>query len=204
MLTVQREYSILYTINQMGGHMKNIILKNLFPESEQFQNKELYDKVEKIWNRLLQESNWGSIDDLPVSSNMPNYSHIVHNRCVLKMALAVADTIAEVHGVEVNRDYLLAAGMLQDASKLIEYEPSDEKILVKTTRGKLYPHSFYVATLAKEEGLPEEIVSAILTHSPNSADVPKTLEGKILFHVDQIDMAAIGGDRWIKKVMLYR
>lgn len=184
--------------------MKAITLHELFPEASQFQDSEIRDKVEKIWNRLFQESNWTRIEDLPVSSNMPSYGHLIHNRCVLRMALRIADTIEEVHGVKINRDILLAAGMLQDASKLVEYEPSGEKVLVKTPIGKLYPHSFYVATLAKEEGLSEEIVSAILTHSPNSAETPKTLEGKILFHVDQIDMAAIGGDRWIKKVMLYR
>ena len=181
-----------------------IILKELFEEAKLFSNREIYDKVETVWNRLFEESEWKEIGDLPVSSHMPNYSHIVHNRSVVKMALAVADVLSEVHGVSINYDELLAAGMLQDASKLVEYSPAGEDILKKTNIGKMYPHSFYVATLAKEEGLSEAIVSAILTHSPNCAEYPRTLEGKILFHVDQIDMAALEGDRWIKKVMMYR
>ena len=53
-------------------------------------------------------------------------------------------------------------------------------------------------------GLPNEVVQAINTHSPDSAVYPQSLIGKILFYVDQTDMAAIKGDRWRKIVYIYR
>lgn len=184
--------------------MKKIVLKELFPETSKIKDLKLYDAVERVWQRIYDESKWDDLMQLPVSANKPDYPHIIHNRCVLKMAIDIAEDIKSFHKVNVNMDDLIAAAVLQDASKLLEYSPDAEKILIKTEDGNMYPHSFLVASIAREEGIKREIVSSILTHSPNSADIPKGVIGKILFFVDQIDMVAINGDRWKKKVILYR
>jgi hypothetical protein len=50
--------------------------------------------------------------------------------------------------------------------------------------------------------VPDEICHIILTHTPQSASFPTSLEGKILYYVDQIDVLAIHGDRWRKQLMI--
>ncbi len=59
-------------------------------------------------------------------------------------------------------------------------------------------------TAALDEGLPAELAEDVLTHTYEAAGFPRTLEAKILFFVDQVDVAALGGDRWRKTGMIYR
>jgi hypothetical protein len=43
-------------------------------------------------------------------------------------------------------------------------------------------------------------VHVLLTHSPQAAQFPSTIEGKILYYVDQIDVIGIYKDRWRKEL----
>ena len=47
-----------------------------------------------------------------------------------------------------------------------------------------------------------EIVHVLLTHSPQAPRFPSTLEGKILYYVDQMDVIAIYKDRWHKELFI--
>ena len=42
----------------------------------------------------------------------------------------------------------------------------------------------------------------VLTHSPQAPKFPSTLEGKILYYVDQLDVLAIYKDRWRKELFI--
>ncbi len=185
--------------------MKNpFTVAEYIPEVNRIEDPFIREKTLEIWRSLYEFSNWDTPASLPVSSHKKDYPHLTHNRAVVLMAIRVADVLEEVHGVRVNRDYLICAALLQDASKLVEYDPDPENIVRKTDIGSRFPHSFYAAHMAVSAGLPNEITECILTHSPGSSEFPKTLIGKILFYVDQIDMAAIGGDRWKKSISIYR
>ena len=61
------------------------------------------------------------------------------------MALAVADAFERHHNLKVNRDYLIAAAILQDASKVVEFERSPDGETVATDLGRFYPHAFWAA-----------------------------------------------------------
>ncbi len=43
-----------------------------------------------------------------------------------------------------------------------------------------------------------------MTHSPGAAKFPESLEGKILYYADQMDVIAIFGDKWVKHLMVER
>ena len=174
----------------------------VFPEISLISNPEIREKTIEVWNRLWDKSKFNKIMDLPVSPQK-KYPHITHNRSVVQMVLKVADVIQEFHGVAVDRDILIASAILQDASKLVEMEPSSDGVAA-TEIGRLYGHAFYAAHIALEVGLPGEIAQAILCHTPDSATFPPTLISKILFYVDQIDMAAIEADHWKKTGFIYR
>ena len=42
----------------------------------------------------------------------------------------------------------------------------------------------------------------LLTHTPQAAKFPATIEGKILYYVDQIDVIGIHKDRWRKDIFI--
>lgn len=147
-------------------------------------------------------SPWTDLDDVPVSPEIP-YSTKRHNQCVVRMSLAVADELVRSHGVKINRDYLIAAAILQDASKVVEYDAGDRKgTAVFSELGRQYPHSFWAAHVALKKGIPDEVVHVLLTHSPQAPKFPSTLEGKILYYVDQIDVIAVFKDRWRKDLFI--
>ena len=172
----------------------------LFPEISAIVDEQLRDGVVAIWEELWAESPFESIDDVPTSPEIPA-SHVRHCHAVLALALAAADVFERFHGVTVNRDVLIAAGLLQDVSKLVEYEPNGASAGY-TDAGRCYPHGFLGAHAALTHGLPPEVCEIILTHSPTAARFPTSLEGKILYYADQLDVIAIFGDRWYKMLLV--
>ena len=176
-------------------------LAQIFPELALVTDVATRTGVEAVWEELWQLSSWESIDEVPSSPDFP-YPHVRHNRAVLTMALAVADAFEHFHGVVVDRGMLVAAGLLQDASKMVEYCLDADGTVTYSEVGKLYPHGFWGAHLALKHGLPDLVCHIILNHTPQSAKFPIPLEGKILYYVDQIDVLAIHKDRWRKELFI--
>lgn len=175
-------------------------LADHFPEVELLSDAKLRSGVEAVWEELWQMSPWPSLAELPSSPDFP-VPHVPHNRAVIEMALAVADSFEKFHGLTVDRDVLLAAGLLQDASKLVEYEMVDGAVSYSQL-GRTYPHAFWGAQVALRHGLPDSVCHIILSHTPQAAQFPTSLEGKILYYVDQLDVIAIYKDRWRKELWI--
>lgn len=176
----------------------SLIMEEIFPEIKLIQEKQFQNHIINIWEALWQESDWEDIFDLPVSPKT-EYSHVIHNRAVVQNALHIANTFKEFHNSKVNRDILLTAGLLQDVSKLVEFSPTDNGKVEYTAIGLTYPHAFWGAQMAIKHGIPHQICEIILDHTPDSARFPKSIEGKILYYADQLDMIAIVGDRFKKE-----
>lgn len=175
-------------------------LAAVFPELDLISDGTLRAGVEAVWQELWQASGFESLADLPTSPEIP-YPHVQHNRSVLALALAVADTFQRFHGIQVDRDILICAALLQDASKLVEYGPAESGPCY-TELGRAYPHAFWAAHVALKHGLPDAVCHIITTHTPQSAAFPSSLEGKILYYVDQLDVLAIYRDRWEKLIFI--
>jgi hypothetical protein len=181
---------------------KPLDITNIFPEISLITDPEIREKTIAVWNRLWEEGNFDEIMDVPVLPQK-EYPHVIHNRALVQMSLRVADVLEEFHGVKVDRNFLISAVLLQDACKLVEFLPTPTGY-ARSVIGKQFQHGFYGAHVALEVGLPNEIIQAILTHTFDNSTYPATLIGKILFYVDQIDMAALQADRWKKNSVLYR
>jgi hypothetical protein len=97
----------------------------LLPELHLIGDAELRDKVREIWQELWRESKFEALEDVPISPKVPT-AHLPHNRCVVTMALAIADALERFHGITLDRDMLVAAGLLQDVSKLVEMQPGPD------------------------------------------------------------------------------
>lgn len=172
-----------------------------FPQVADIADPKLRSAVIAVWQDLWAMSSWQRIEEVPTSTEIP-YPTLPHNRCVLEMALAVADAFERHHGIKVNRDYLIADAVLQDASKVVEMERGPDGEAVATALGKTYPHALWAAHLALRHGIPDEIVHVLLTHTPQSPKFPTSIEGKILYYVDQIDVIGIHKDRWRKDIYI--
>ena len=171
----------------------------LFPQIGDIIDPKLKRGVIEIWEEMWQDSSWTDIRALQVSSEIP-YPHIPHAQCVVELAISVADSFEKHHGDSVNRDHLIAAAVLQDASKLMEYELGPDGKMRHTSIGKNYPHGFWCAKLTVDKGLHDAIGHVMLTHSSSAAKFPDSLEGKILYYVDQIDVIGCHKDRWKKLI----
>lgn len=178
-----------------------IDIAEMFPAIMQIADPKLRAAVDAVWQELWAMSAWRRIEEVPTSLEI-SYPTLPHNRCVLEMALAVAAAFERHHGVKVDRDYLIAAAVLQDASKVIESAPGPDGRATATDLGRQYPHAFWAAHLALRHGIPNPIVHVLLTHSPQSPTFPSTIEGKILYYVDQIDVIGIYKDRWRKDLYI--
>lgn len=180
---------------------KPIAVRELFPQLQDISDAQLRKAVIAVWEELWSMAPWDDFENMPTSPEIP-YPARPHAQCVVTMALAVADAFESHHGVRVNRDVLIAAAILQDASKVIEYRPDGEGQAVLSDIGRTYQHAFWVAHLALQHGVPDDVVHILLTHSPQAPKFPNSLEGKILYYVDQLDVIAIYKDRWRKDLYI--
>jgi hypothetical protein len=171
------------------------------PEISQISDEALRQAVIDIWQELWAASSWATVLDVAVGPDI-HYPHLPHNRAIIRIALAVADIWHDEHGIEIDRDQLIAAAALQDASKLVEYAPAGDGRVVMSDLGQNLPHAFWVAHLALNHGLSHELCEVLLNHTPQSAKFPRTLIGKILYWVDQLDVIGIHGDRWRKDLFI--
>jgi hypothetical protein len=175
----------------------------LLPEIVLIQDLSLRDKVRAVWQALWAKSEFTDFHAVPTSGEIP-YPNLPHMRCVIALALSIAESFERFHGKKVDRDVLIAACLLQDASKIVEYRPKHGGGIEKTPIGKAVPHAFEAARVALDHGIPLEVVHIIATHSPSATRFPSSLEGKIIYYADQLDVIAIHGDHWVKEQVISR
>lgn len=180
---------------------KGIDVLALYPAVADIKDAALRKSVIEIWEELWAMSTWSDIADIPTSGEI-KYPNLPHTQCIVDMVLAVADAFERHHGVKVDRDILIASAVLQDASKVVEYEPAGDGTSRHTAIGRTYGHGFWCAHLAAQKNVPHAVSHIILTHGSAAPKFPDSLEGKILYHIDQLDVIAIHGDRWKKKLMI--
>jgi len=186
---------------QPAKNKQPLDVAEVFPEINQISDETLRTAVVEVWQQLWSMSSYSAYGDVPISPEI-SYPTKPHNQCVLRMCLAIADEIERFHGVKVNRDHLIAAAILQDASKVVEYQTDAAGKTEFSDLGRQYPHAFMAAHIALLKGVPEPIVHVLLTHTPQSPKFPATLEGKILYYVDQLDVIAVFKDRWRKELFI--
>ncbi len=173
----------------------------LFPEFVQISDPALRQSVADVWQELWSQSSYTDIGDVPVSPEIP-VPTLPHNQCVVRMALAMATEMERTYPIDLNRDYLIASAILQDASKVVEYTTTAAGEVEFTDIGRDYPHAFMASHVAIKKGIPPAVVHILLTHSPQSPKFPLTLEGKILYYADQMSVIGVFKDRWRKELFI--
>jgi putative nucleotidyltransferase with HDIG domain len=163
-------------------------ITRLLPEIGEISDPGLREKVAATWLRLWKLSGYADLTDAFFMPDIPDVSLIDHTRSVTRNALALARVLEEVHGLRINYDRLLAAALLHDASKCVEYERKPDGTCGRSELGKNLPHSYLVVEIGRQVGVPDDICHLVAAHSPTSPVVPRYVEGAILLHADLADL----------------
>lgn len=161
-------------------------LEKIFPQVKMVNDPTIRNGILQIWQEFFEKSVWEDIEKPGFVSVCPDYSLTVHTNYVTDMAISVAKETEKKLGLPIDWDVLLASCLLHDVSKLAETEPC-EGGFKKNKQGELYQHGFLAAFAAHQHGLPEEVISNLITHTGNSKVLPTNIEGILLYYVDMID-----------------
>jgi putative nucleotidyltransferase with HDIG domain len=162
----------------------------LFPEISAIEGAALRRDVADIWCEIAGEMAWDDLTEVPQSLKTPR-PLIEHVRSVTCIALAIADGAKTSLNRSFDRDLLLAACLLHDASKPVETEPAtpdDRGASPRQVRlsklGAHLQHGVYAAHKVLARKMPIELAHLIVTHTHASNNRGKSWEAAILFYAD--------------------
>ncbi len=167
-------------------------IKELLPELADIEDGALRDKVVAVYKAALERGGWRPEDMVRLPSTLlmdpAPASFLEHTRAVTRCAVAVADCMASSYGgrLDINRDHLVAAALLHDVGKLLEYREEGGEF-AKSELGRMLRHPFSGAALCYEFGLPPEVTHAVATHAREGEGARATPEAIIIHHADFIN-----------------
>jgi putative nucleotidyltransferase with HDIG domain len=164
-------------------------IRRLFPELEEIKNKKLTEKVIRTWVRVCREAGIGSkLETFPFYHEVPQESLVGHVKKVVKVIKAVVSSLEDLPDIpKLDKDVLLATGLLHDVDKLLLYRPKKgRKGWEPSPTAKKFPHGGLGAMYCREEGLPEVVVHLVATHALDSPLPPEPYEGVILHYADYL------------------
>lgn len=188
----------------MGQKVTEQEIVALMPAVDQISDSELRAGVVAIWQEIAEEMAWNDLRDVPKNVALEaGRSLLEHIRGVTEMALALCESARAVQGKDYDKDLLIAACLLHDASKPVETEPgagSDDKAggARKSALGAKIQHAVYAAHKVFKFGLPLELAHLLITHTHHSNTRGKSWEAAALFYADFADTDAAlsaSGDR---------
>ena len=180
------------SINEQG-------IKELFPEVSEIQDPKLRQGVIDIWLDIAAAAPWKRFEDIPKNLAAEKYRPLLsHIRGVTQMALSLAEIAKNLHGTPYDRDLLISACLLHDATKVIESEPDPEGTAAgdavlparKSEIGKALPHAALAMHMVLEKGLPVELAHLVITHTHDCNVRGVGWEASILFYADFADTDA--------------
>ncbi|MGA2955096.1 MAG: HD domain-containing protein [Thermodesulfobacteriota bacterium] len=160
---------------------------SLFPTIVKIKDRDLREKVIQTWFNAWKRSNFLRIEDVhqfePARERI-NYTNVDHTNQVCQACERMATIPSKILGLQLNLDYLRAGALLHDVDKMVVF---DAQTGGGTEAGRRTPHAVAGASMARAEGLPEEVAHIIEAHSTKfSPHPPKSIEALILRHADLI------------------
>ncbi len=154
-----------------------------FPELQWIKDDSLRAKVVNVWKKAADFGKWEILEDIPFTLLFDNSGLLIsHTRRIAHLAKSIMETREE----DINGDFLIAGALLHDVGKLMEYELRNGKV-VKSEYGKQFRHPVSGSNLARDCGLPDEVVHIIYAHSHEGDKIERSPEAIIVHHCDFID-----------------
>jgi len=174
----------------MGGQMeqrdRDYILQ-LFPAVLKIKDGGIREKVIDTWVTAWKRSNFSRIEEAhqfePAREHIA-YTNVDHTNQVGEACEKMATMGSEILGLKLNMDYLLAGALLHDVDKIVIF---DAQTGGWTEAGRRTSHAVMGASMARAEGLTEEVAHIIEAHSTKFSPLPpKSIEALIVRHADLV------------------
>lgn len=168
-------------------------IKEIFGEwLEKINDEKLRESVVSTFENAIKKGGYKSGEELkkiPFSllTDCKGISFVEHTLAVTYGAFYLAEaqkTYFKPMPYTVNYDRLIAGGLLHDVGKIIEIEPDGKGGFRKSKLGKLLRHPLSGLLVAKEAGVPDEILNIIGCHAKEGEGAPKVIETVLIHQAD--------------------
>ncbi len=171
-------------------------ISTLFPELNEISNEHLRNKTTKALEKAITLGGWTIKDlksipftllipELVGANQTPSISIIDHLRAVTQLCIDVYNKYVGFGlSDKLNRDELIAAGLLHDVGKFVEYERNSDGKIVQTEAGKYLRHPAQGLELVYEFDFPLSVRQAIVFHSKEGDKINRLPEVEILHRCD--------------------
>ena len=171
--------------------MADQYLEELFPDFLKIRDPELREASEQAMRLAMQAGGWTeeTISLVPVTLNWEgcDVGWVEHVTDVTAACIGGYDQLSKYyqrHGVEFDRDTVIAGALLHDIGKLTEFVPGEQKTAVHGDNFNLMRHPLSGALIAAKAGLPDKIVHLIATHSFEGDRSYQTAESEFVRTID--------------------
>lgn len=158
----------------------------------QISDEALKENVIQTWLAACKQGKWLNISQLvempfTLLTDTHGINFIEHTLAVTEGALALADAQERHYAnmpYKINRDWLIAGGLLHDVGKLLEFEYDPTTGYQKSYYGKCARHPISGAIIAAGNGLPREIINMIGCHAKEGEGRPQRIETVLIHQAD--------------------
>jgi len=171
-------------------------------------NPKLKRVINRIKDNTLRENLLKFLEDLSVKINDKSYTGLPledapasrfyhhsypgglmeHILSVVKIAMALCDSVEEIYGGKVNRDLVICGVILHDIFKPLTYESKNSGGYRNSPLGERLDHLTLVTTELIRRGFPLDLVHIVAaSHGQASPITPKTIEALICHIADEAD-----------------
>jgi putative nucleotidyltransferase with HDIG domain len=168
-------------------------VEDCFPELDGIADEDLRAGVVRAWRESATQA---GVTDLTALPWLPpterrlgitgEESLIDHVRDVTTCARALATTLGDRRGTDIDEDLLVAGALVHDISKLAEFDGDDA-----TATYDLLGHPYYGVHIVAAAGLPVELAHVVLSHTPRTTVEPAFLEAALVRRADEVAATAI-------------
>ena len=169
--------------------MFNNELLEIIPEFNLIKDSDLKKKTIKVWEIALKDGGWkiADLNRIPFTLLIAPCpcSMVEHIRGVVNVAIGSAKALKAIYKdkVKINMDYLISGALLHDIGKLAEYKEENGKFS-QSKLGTLLRHPISGVGLCYSQGIPEEVMHIIASHSWEGDRSKRTPEAIIVYHAD--------------------
>ena len=164
-------------------------LLEIIPEFNLIKDLDLKKKTIKVWEIALKAGGWkiADLNRMPFTLLLESCpcSMVEHIRGVTNVAIDAAKALKLVYKnkLKINMDYLISGALLHDIGKLVEYKEENGKFS-QSKLGTLLRHPISGVGLCYSQGIPEEVMHIIASHSWEGDRSKRSPEAVIVHHAD--------------------
>lgn len=168
-------------------------IESLFHKQlDAIRDKNLRDQVVQTFVLACERGNWKTTEEIrrmpfTLLTDTHGIGFVEHIVAVTEGAVALGKVQAENYQslpYKIDFDRLYSGGLLHDVGKLVEIEPDGKGGYHKSLSGKYARHPISGALLARECGLPDDIINTIACHAKEGDGRPQVVETIFIHQAD--------------------